>query len=187
MDLGSDAFVSQLPGFAAVLLKEPDSSGDLEPEDWLRFRFSLGLGLALGLPRGFAASGPRGFAASGLSVVTLSADFVGDFGTSRGFFDFALIPFSFFFTGFLEGLFSGTSSSSDNEDSEEEEEDEEDDEDDDNAGLDLREVEVVAAEVAAARRAPGLFGKIYDYVMSNISAVNYDCEHDTSCISSLAA
>ena len=59
----------------------------------------------------------------------------------------------FFFFVDLEGLLSGTSSSSDNEDSEDDDDDDVDG--DDNAGLDLREVEVVV-EVAAARRAPGL-------------------------------
>ena len=58
---------------------------------------------------------------------------------------------------------SGTSSSSDNEDSEDDDDDDVDG--DDNAGLDLREVEVVV-EVAAARRAPGLVRYSFGYALT---------------------
>ena len=72
----------------------------------------------------------------------------------------------FFFFVDLEGLLSGTSSSSDNEDSEDDDDDDDDDVDgDDNAGLDLREVEVVV-EVAAARRAPGLVRYSFGYALT---------------------
>ena len=69
----------------------------------------------------------------------------------------------FFFFVDLEGLLSGTSSSSDNEDSEDDDDDDVDG--DDNAGLDLREVEVVV-EVAAARRAPGLVRYSFGYALT---------------------
>ena len=145
------------------------TGGDLEPVDRLGTRFSLGsgLGLFLGLPRGFPSSG--------LGVVTLSVDascdFFGALGASSGLLgltELFLMPFkSFFFVfnDFLEGLFRGTSSSSDSEDSEEEEEEDDDEGDDDNAGLDLRGVEVV--EAAALRAgAPGLVRYIVGYALS---------------------
>ena len=119
------------------------------------------MGLVLGLPRGFVP-----FAVTaGFGAVTLSAGALPLL--PRGFLglaDFFLpLSSSFFFFVNLEGLLSGTSSSSDNEDSEDDDDDDVDG--DDNAGLDLREVEVVV-EVAAARRAPGLVRYSFGYALT---------------------